>query len=695
MEKLEGIIHSVPKIENDNINNFDGYLVVNGFAPIKILAKISRNATSYQVNKDGKDRTQDLLQYLLRNDSYFPEVILAGKVTDLNGLMSKIFHGIGSNKNIDNEAVKISIENFTKQSGSILHYAHLEVNNRALIRIDGNRRLALFDDTNNNDIENKEDVGNKEVPFTVILSKAPEDGRISIFEIKLFHDINFRAFWKEEVYLEKFSEEEDDKFSEFFDINKDYQLAKKLIKRVKDGIFNDYIPWLKVEKNINESYFRTACLRIAQLLLERKKFHLKESEELGKKQKKLKLKENNESEQLKHVLENTERNLSSKFETLKKEFEEFWKQKQKLNEEWNKLEKLKQDKLKNNLYSDEFKKLEEQQNELEKQKNNLEVTENELFEEFWKQKQKLNEEWNKLEKLKQDKLKNNLYSDEFKKLEEQQNELEKQKNNLEVTENELKELSQLKKQQYYIDDFIKKCEDEQQILLAIGSLVETYQSFNKEEYGNIAFLCVATYYSLLDKNLLNSFIVWAVQNGINKIPTRDDLSKEASLNLITMFNQIYKAKKNDIFISMQFGDSQSELIYEKVCRSIDKFNEKHKNTYLRLRPIRIDRTTECSSSIPDDIKKAIQSSGLIIADLSSANINVYHEIGYAMGLAESHNMAPNIILLYKENTEHNKNNKDVDKFVGFNLRNLSQLRFSSYDILVDGLCERLEKHYEV
>ena len=578
----------------------------------------------------------DLLQYLLRNDSYFPEVILAGKVTDLNGLMSKIFHGIGSNKNIDNEAVKISIENFTKQSGSILHYAHLEVNNRALIRIDGNRRLALFDDTNNNDIENKEDVGNKEVPFTVILSKAPEDGRISIFEIKLFHDINFRAFWKEEVYLEKFSEEEDDKFSEFFDINKDYQLAKKLIKRVKDGIFNDYIPWLKVEKNINESYFRTACLRIAQLLLERKKFHLKESEELGKKQKELKLKENNESEQLKHVLENTERNLSSKFETLKKEFEE-----------------------------------------------------------FWKQKQKLNEEWNKLEKLKQDKLKNNLYSDEFKKLEEQQNELEKQKNNLEVTENELKELSQLKKQQYYIDDFIKKCEDEQQILLAIGSLVETYQSFNKEEYGNIAFLCVATYYSLLDKNLLNSFIVWAVQNGINKIPTRGDLSKEASLNLITMFNQIYKAKKNDIFISMQFGDSQSELIYEKVCRSIDKFNEKHKNTYLRLRPIRIDRTTECSSSIPDDIKKAIQSSGLIIADLSSANINVYHEIGYAMGLAESHNMAPNIILLYKENTEHNKNNKDVDKFVGFNLRNLSQLRFSSYDILVDGLCERLEKHYEV
>ena len=84
---------------------------------------------------------------------------------------------------------------------------------------------------------------------------------------------------------------------------------------------------------------------------------------------------------------------------------------------------------------------------------------------------------------------------------------------------------------------------------------------------------------------------------------------------------------------------------------------------------------------------------MIIADLSSANINVYHEIGYAMGVAQAQTMKPNIILLYKENTDHNKENKDVDKFVGFNLRNLAQLRFKDYDQLVDGLVERLEKHY--
>ena len=66
-----------------------------------------------------------------------------------------------------------------------------------------------------------------------------------------------------------------------------------------------------------------------------------------------------------------------------------------------------------------------------------------------------------------------------------------------------------------------------------------------------------------------------------------------------------------------------------------------------------------------------------------------------MGIAESNNMIPNIILLYKENTDHNKDNKDIDKFVGFNLRNLSQLRFREYDQLVEGLVKRLEKHYGV
>ncbi len=231
---------------------------------------------------------------------------------------------------------------------------------------------------------------------------------------------------------------------------------------------------------------------------------------------------------------------------------------------------------------------------------------------------------------------------------------------------------------------------------AIDVVRREYDLFKEYEYGNISFLCAMTYYALLDKNKLKSFVNWAIQNGITKISKPDDLSKDSSNNLVEMFEQIHQAKANEIFISMQFGDSQSELIYEKIVRAIENFNAKHKTITLNARPIRVDRTIESSTfSIQDKILDAIQSCSLIIADLSSANINVYHEIGYAMGVAQSHNMIPNMILLYKEDTDHNKEKKDIDKFVGFNLRNLSQLRFKDYSQLVDGLIERLEKHYGV
>lgn len=230
----------------------------------------------------------------------------------------------------------------------------------------------------------------------------------------------------------------------------------------------------------------------------------------------------------------------------------------------------------------------------------------------------------------------------------------------------------------------------------IYKLQSVYNDFSEAQRGNIAFLCALVYYALLDENQMNAFVTWAKVNGINQITEPDDLSTDSSLNLINMFEQIYQSKKNEVFVSMQFGDSQSELIYEKIIRSIELFNQKHSGIQLNLHPIRIDRTIEQSTySIQDKILEAIQNCSLIIADLSSHNINVYHEIGYAMGIARSNNMLPNMILLYKENTDHNKDNTDVDKFVGFNLRNLSQLRFKDYDLLVDGLVKRLEKHYEV
>lgn len=267
----------------------------------------------------------------------------------------------------------------------------------------------------------------------------------------------------------------------------------------------------------------------------------------------------------------------------------------------------------------------------------------------------------------------------------------------------LREFDELKHSLFYYNSVINKCvnyskciKDVDYIENTINQLQSVYNDFDENQRGNIAFLCALVYYAILDKAQLKSFVQWAKINGINQIVNPDDLSPDSSQNLIDMFEQIYQSKKNEVFVSMQFGDSQSELIYEKIMRSIEIFNQKHSSIHLNLHPIRIDRTIEKGAySIQDKILEAIQNCSLIIADLSSKNINVYHEIGYAMGIAKSNKMLPNMILLYKENSDHNKDKTDVDKFVGFNLRNLSQLRFKDYDQLVDGLVKRLEKHYGV
>lgn len=147
---------------------------------------------------------------------------------------------------------------------------------------------------------------------------------------------------------------------------------------------------------------------------------------------------------------------------------------------------------------------------------------------------------------------------------------------------------------------------------------------------------------------------------------------------------------------MQFNDPQSEMIFEKIVQTIDTFN-KSRGFDICITPIRIDqKVTTDLFNISNEITRAIKNSSLIIADLSSHNVNVYHEIGVAMGLAQAKNIAPSVILLYKTDTSFRDNSKtDEDHFIGFNLRGESQLRFSTYKQLVDGLWERLEKYYNI
>lgn len=604
MAKLEGIIYKT----------FDHYVVLRGFASLKDLASISHKPESYQRNAI-RNHKKDIIEFLDRGEyRYFPEITLACRVSEYEEFASNI----GIDNAIDRDdakfvhGLKILSERLPYDGYRARHAYLIKTTKEDLVRVDGNHRLEPFD--NPDDEIWKEAKASKDnlekliVPFTVIFS-AKEVG--DKFEAGIFHNINFKQEpLRQEASLKIICDV--DAFDDKEKLGEAYPLALKLIGMVKVGTFNA-IPWLDCSKGVDETYYRTTCLRLSELLLKRKEVVSKQSISLQAKLADLQ----REKEKSEQAIKCIQKRIQEKEEYIK----------------------------------------------------HIEFSFSDFKDRFAYRCAK-----NELDTLK--------------------SEYGSKKNEFQLSTQSINHLN-LGIAQF--SNYTKNCDNIDSIISAINIVQPLYkEDFANGMYGNISFLCAMVYYALLDKMQLHSFIKWTVQNGINKIIAPDDMSKDSSENLINMFEQIYQAKKNEIFISMQFGDSQSELIYEKIVRAIEIFNNKHQSIHLKATPIRIDRTVEPSAfSIQDEILNAIQSCSLIIADLSSANINVYHEIGYAMGIAQSNNMIPNMILLYKEDTDHNKNNYDVDKFIGFNLRNLSQLRFKDYNQLVDALIERLEKHYGV
>lgn len=582
MTKLEGIIYKT----------FDHYIVLRGFAPIKDLAAISHKPESYQ-RPVIEQHKADIIKFLESGEyKYFPEITLACRVEKYQEFARNI--GIDNAINRDDaqyvDGLKVLAERLPYTSYRARHASITKGDNKSLVRVDGNHRLDPFDDPNSliwqTEEANKEELEKLIVPFTIIFSEREFGDK---FEAGIFHNINFKQEpLRQEASLKIISDL--GVFDDKKKLGEAYPLALQLIDIAKNSTFES-IHWLKNNKDIENDYYRTACLRIIQLLLNRKT-------------------------------------------AIKEDLEE---EKNKLSEKEKEVARNKQ----------ELK-------ELQEQDENRDVESSNSMSQEGAQK-------NKIQRL----------ENEGRNLDFQQKHIERR----------VKRLS----------DYLEKINDISEIKKAITSLGHVYESFEGEEYGNIAFLSTMVYYSLLDKAQLQAFIHWAVRNGINKVNKPDDLSKDSAENLIKMFEQIFQSKKNEVFVSMQFGDSQSELIYEKIVRAIEQFNTKYTGIHLNVYPIRIDRTVESSTySIQDRILEAIKSCSLIIADLSSKNINVYHEIGYAMGVAQANNLLPNMILLYKEDTEYKEEKQDVDKFVGFNLRNLSQLRFKDYKQLVDGLVERLK-----
>ena len=202
---------------------------------------------------------------------------------------------------------------------------------------------------------------------------------------------------------------------------------------------------------------------------------------------------------------------------------------------------------------------------------------------------------------------------------------------------------------------------------------------------------------------LAAFARWVTSNRIDHLPpvtTTQGIGYHYHLgrvqavdaaSLVSVFESILTARHREIFISMAFR-TETEETYKTIQKTVQQINDKHQLD-IKLREIRIDQFNKGHSyTIDDEILEVIEGTGLLIADLTFGNRNVYHEIGYLMGINRGKGMEQdNFILIADKNTRGDELESDI----GFNLKSWQQLRFESTRQLEEGLSESLETYYQL
>lgn len=126
---------------------------------------------------------------------------------------------------------------------------------------------------------------------------------------------------------------------------------------------------------------------------------------------------------------------------------------------------------------------------------------------------------------------------------------------------------------------------------------------------------------------LTAYNTWFIKNKLYNVKDIDPAS------MIEVFNSIYEIRQKQIFVAMPFK-SDLDFVFDAICDTVEKINRENGTDLLR--PIRIDKQIiGFSYDIVDEILENIQNAGLLIADLTDQNANVYYEVGYAQGLIKA------------------------------------------------------------
>ena len=199
-------------------------------------------------------------------------------------------------------------------------------------------------------------------------------------------------------------------------------------------------------------------------------------------------------------------------------------------------------------------------------------------------------------------------------------------------------------------------------------------------------LVAFTYFSLTDPkdHRLEPFRYWVKGNHLASVRGLD------APTLIEVFEKVHLAKKRTVFVSMQF-DRTTQAAYETIEKVVGQINKACRPP-IGIQPVRIDKLNKGHSyAITDEILDMLESSGLLIADLTGGNKNVYHEVGFLMGLNRGRGLGQdNFVLIVRD-----RGKKAMEKDVGFNLGGIQQIRFKETIDLERELTRTIVQFYQL
>ena len=219
-------------------------------------------------------------------------------------------------------------------------------------------------------------------------------------------------------------------------------------------------------------------------------------------------------------------------------------------------------------------------------------------------------------------------------------------------------------------------------LVKVNGLFDTHPALKDSK--NRGLLAALVYYELKKGVPIALFIRWVLDNHLHLI------EESSSEDLIAIFDKVLASRKRTIFVSMPFGKGKADdhyAIIQRVAKDVSESNSLKP-------PLKVERVDwfhgGTSYEINDKIIEMMSDCGLLIGNLTYCNPNVYHEIGFVMGKAKAEGSAvANMLLFLDESVSEEK-----DKFVGFNLRGIKQIRFTqSEGEFVPHLRENLERFF--